>query len=101
MRKMRTILSSEKGETILETLVALLIIVIAISFLTGAITKSSKITGEIRKINENGFEYKQDSSSDAVVSVTGDFIQSIGVTVYGVKQYEGAGEDNYYYYYEP
>lgn len=104
MNTIRKKLSSSKGETILETLVALLIIVMAISFLTAAIEKSNRIVGDIKKVNE-GFTYDGEIVGDLDLEIIDDEMMIDSeryVTVYKVKQFEGAEDNNlYYYYYEP
>ena len=103
---MKKKLSSRKGETILETLVALLIIALSVSFLSASIAKSTKIANDIKKVTEGGFTYDGSVKSEPErISATGDGITGIkerDVTVYKVPQYDGAEKDNlYYYYYEP
>ena len=99
MRKTKKKLSSEKGETILETLVALLIIVLSVSFLSASIAKSASIANDIRKTTEVGFEYSSKSPDDFTISFGGSPIDAQSYKAYKVQWFEGAGD--YYYYYEP
>ena len=97
MSKMKKKFSSEKGESILETLVALLIIVLSISFLSASIAKSASITNKIRKATEDGFLYDSISKSESkTISAESDLVSARDVMVYTVTT--EAGE---FYYYEP
>ena len=106
---MKKKLSSRKGETILETLIALLIIVVSISFLTTAIIKSNSILRDVKKVKEKGFSYETEGGSPWEVSVdtseaTVQIAENITREVKGhsAEQYEGSKSSNlYYYYYEP
>ena len=97
MSKMKKKLSSQKGETILETLVALLIIVLSISFLSASIAKSASISNEIKKATEDGFRYDSISKSESctIPEVSG-FVSARDVEVYTVQT--DAGD---FCYYEP
>ena len=99
MQRMKRILSSEKGETILETLVALLIIVLSISFLSASIAKSASISHEIGKTTENGFTYDDSEDGSARLSDNQGVISSSRkeVTVYKVDK----GDGGTFYYYKP
>lgn len=100
MSKMKKKLSSQKGETILETLVALLIIVLSITFLSGSIAKSTRVINDIKATAEDGFTYDGENEGGKKISDDKSVLSSNReVVVYRVPQYEGA--DQYYYYYEP
>ena len=106
MRKMKKKLSSEKGETILETLVALLIIVLSISFLSAAIAKSASISNEIKKATEDGFTYNADPETQGTqkrISSTGDYVirREGKVSVFEVSTEAGNPKAEKFYYYEP
>lgn len=105
---MKKKLSSRKGETILETLIALLIIVVSISFLTTAIIKSNSILRDVKKVKEKGFSYDNNVgiqgcsvSAEAPDGSTITIIENNtrAVNVYQAEQYEGSRSSNLYYYY--
>lgn len=96
MQRIKKKLSSKKGETILETLVALLIIVLSISFLSASIAKSASISNEIRKTTEEGFTYNGSASGAVTFPAISGVMSARSVPVYKVES--EAGE---YYYYEP
>ena len=98
MSKMKKKLSSQKGETILETLVALLIIVLSISFLSASIAKSASISNDIKKATEDGFSYAAGSKKgeEPVSSSTDNVMSSREVSVYEVSTEAGT-----FLYYEP
>ncbi len=84
MKKLR----SKAGETLLETLFALLIIVLSMSFLATAIAVAAKLNHQLLQTNQD-FSYTTDKPhNDQTVVVNG---QNVTVTIY---------ESNGYYYYD-
>ena len=105
---MKKKLSSQKGETLLETLIALLIIVVSISFLTTAIIKSDSILREVKLTKEKGFSYETGDgtnwevsaeSADGLTAIMGEGQHS--VTGHVTAQFEGSDLNYYYYDYRP
>ena len=96
---MKKKLSSRRGETILETLVALLIITLSITYLSTSIAKSSSILHDIRDVSEDGFAYSDGEGASRTISAQEGIMTERTVTVFEVPQYEGAAEN--YYYYKP
>ena len=99
MSRLKKKISSRKGETILETLVALLIIVLSISFLSASIAKSASISNEIRKATEDGFSYAAGSGTPKEITSTGDYV--ISDNKRSVSFYEVSTEAGIFHYYEP
>ena len=95
---MKKKISSQRGETILETLIALLIIVVSISMLTTTIVRSASILKQSRDEAEEGFSYGKDSTVPASVTLSGENI-SLGTRSVNVYKTEQHGVT--YYYYEP
>lgn len=103
MSKIKKKLSSGKGETILETLVALLIIALSVAFLSATIAKSTGILNEVKKMTEDGFAYDGESIGKKAIADDKSIMSSVRtVTVYEVPQYKSEEENvPNYYYYEP
>lgn len=101
MSKIKKKLSSKAGESLLETLVALLIIVMAVSFLTSAIIGSGKISSTTREATENGFSYLngENVGNVTVTADKADVMTIRTVSLFREEQFKDSG--TYYYYYEP
>lgn len=83
---------SNAGETLPETLVALLIVVLTFLFLTGAVISAAKTNNALK----NGTMSSRDALTDDSFSVTVN-----GKAITGAKQYAITMQDGYkYYYYE-
>ena len=83
---------SRSGETLMETLVSVVIIALVIVFLASAGLAATKINAKVREQN-NSFSYGEEgaASETLTLSVPGERDRMTGVTRY---------EDNGYYYYE-
>lgn len=87
-------LKSNKGETLIESLVALLVVAMAIAFLSTAVVTATDLNKRVRN-NTNAFKYDGASVADAkaqvnIVGTTVTKTASSEVTVYAY------GDHNYY-----
>ena len=94
---MKKKISSQRGETILETLIALLIIVVSISMLTTTIVRSASILKQSRDASEEGFSYGGEPIPANVTS-SGD---NITLGPHTVNVYMTVQNGVTYYYYGP
>ena len=93
-RKLKRKLLDKGGETLVESLVGLIIVVLAIGVLCGSIVTAAKINDRVKKMDTN-FIAAIDTGNDASVTVKHEDGSSDQVTV---KSHETG---NGYYYYEP
>ena len=86
-------LKSERGETLIESLVSLLVAVLAFAFLAMAAVSAEKINAKTRS-TDISFHYAE-TGTESGVSLKGEKYNQ-GAETGAVKLYE----DNGYYYYE-
>ena len=90
---MKRKLKSSAGETLVETLFALLVVVLAMTMLAGAIVSAARVNKGAENLNT---AFVQESNVDEVSSVK---VQISGKTPIDVKAYK-TRDDNQYCYYE-
>ena len=97
---MKNKLKSKKGESLIETLAALLIITLTFVFLVNSITRASQLKSKADRM-DIPFEYQSEASNQGTIKVTvGDgspFERPINVYVCQNEAYP----EYSYYYYEP
>ena len=82
-------LRSRKGETLVETLVATMVIVITVMFLATAILSASRINRAIEN-KDTSFRYEPDSTRTAQIEFSDGAADPVNVTM---------NTNNGYYYY--
>lgn len=89
MNKLRT----NRGETLVETLISIIIVVISVAFLVTSITAATRINAKVKNAvsSQMAFTYADKALSEGSMTVDGVFADSINVKIY---------ESNGYYYYE-
>lgn len=95
-------LSSQRGETLIETLTALLVATVALLFLSTAIVSATRVNDRVRKI-DTAFAYTEDrttSSGQETVTITDSDGKSCTINT---KRYSYSPEEDdsfVYQYYE-
>lgn len=90
MNKLRT----NRGETLVETLISIIIVVISVAFLVTSITAATRINAKVKNAvsSQMSFRYADsDDSKDGSMTAGGILKSPINVKIY---------ESNGYYYYE-
>ena len=96
---MKNKLKSKKGESLIETLAALLIITLTFVFLVNSITKANQLRSKADKM-DIPFEYQTDVSQNGTLTVSGDYTTGEKqINVYVCPNNENPQYS--YYYYEP
>ena len=92
-------LKSDKGETLVETLISMLIVVLSVTMLAGSIVTAARINQAAKDMNAP-VQLDNAYGTDAVVQLTheGAADSAINVTSINVTLYETAGSVPYYYY---
>ncbi|MBQ3205908.1 MAG: hypothetical protein IJB37_05100 [Peptococcaceae bacterium] len=92
-------LKSDKGETLVETLISMLIVVLSVTMLAGSIVTAARINQAAKDMNAP-VQLDDASGTAAVVQLTheGAADSVINVTSINVTLYETAGSVPYYYY---
>lgn len=91
------------GETIVETLMAILIITFTMLFLANAVVSSARVNAAVDN-SDNAFERESDPSKGTVANATFSMegvdpmdMPSVEVNVYKTEGEDGAGGEYYYY----
>ena len=90
-------ISSKKGESIAETLVAMMIVAMSLTILAGAIVTSARVNSKIKNQEQAFIHDSADTTGTGTVNISGNNSGkdiSIGIDV-NLHKSEG---DRYYYY---
>lgn len=92
MNKLRT----NRGETLVETLISIIIVVISVAFLVTSITAATRINAKVKNAVSSQMSFRYEGSKElGNGSMTDDSVNSILNDPIKVKIYESNG---YYYY---
>ncbi len=83
---MKKKLRSRGGETLLETLLSIMVIALALAMLTTAVVAATRINAKLQEVNQD-FSYQADSSTSGTVLIGSGSKEAV------------ISENNGYYYY--
>ena len=88
-------LKSEKGETLVETLISIIIVVISVAFMVNSVTVASKINAKVKEAVGSQISFTYEDAEETGTGSMTTVPEILDNSTVSVKIYESNG---YYYY---